>query len=489
MASSFPGYEYDIFISYRQKDNKYDGWITDFVTNLRKELEATSKEDINVFFDTNPQDGLLESYDVDESLKEKLKCLIFIPIISRTYCDPKSFAWEHEFKAFIELASNDVFGLKVRLHGGNVASRILPVRIYDLDPEDINLCETVLGGPLRSIDFIYKSAGVNRPLRANEDHAPENLNKTYYRDQINKLGQSIQEILDGLRINLIPGLSESDKKIEQLKQLQTKTGKKIFNTGYIKNGRKVLSYLGLALILIGSMLAIKHLIYNKNELERSTSEEILNKAISIVDPLNDWSSTYDGKIRVRFISTLIKSEYDVISEIDNETDYWRHYQSSDKKKGWFVKNGEYYSFEVKNNNSEEVLPVKDSVVLARICRIRMDDKCSFGFLMELKSSGLILDRQIIRTKFHGHYCSALTFNSSDSDLPDSYFKGVSCTIYIDRSNYSLIGYTFKDPEKNPYYCILAGTVRVNGQYLPLCKTYFNSSDDSFMGVIIITPDN
>ena len=48
---------------------------------------------------------LLETHDVDASLKEKLKCLIFIPIISRTYCDPKSFAWEHEFKAFIEQAS------------------------------------------------------------------------------------------------------------------------------------------------------------------------------------------------------------------------------------------------------------------------------------------------------------------------------------------------------------------------------------------------
>jgi hypothetical protein len=39
MASLIPGYEYDIFISYRQKDNKYDGWVTEFVDNLKKELE------------------------------------------------------------------------------------------------------------------------------------------------------------------------------------------------------------------------------------------------------------------------------------------------------------------------------------------------------------------------------------------------------------------------------------------------------------------
>ena len=184
MASLIPDYEYDIFISYRQKDNKYDGWVTEFVNNLKKELEATFKDDISLFFDINPHDGLMETHDVNASLEEKLKCLVFIPIISQTYCDPKSFAWEHEFKAFVKFASQDQFGLKVRLPGGNIASRVLPVRIYDLNNEDVKLCESILGGTLRGIEFIYKSAGVNRPLRANEDHAQDNLNKTYYRDQI-----------------------------------------------------------------------------------------------------------------------------------------------------------------------------------------------------------------------------------------------------------------------------------------------------------------
>ena len=50
------------------------------------------------------------------------------------------------------------------LPGGNVASRILPVKIHDLDPEDKTLLENELGGVLRGIEFIYKSAGVNRPL-------------------------------------------------------------------------------------------------------------------------------------------------------------------------------------------------------------------------------------------------------------------------------------------------------------------------------------
>jgi hypothetical protein len=61
-------------------------------------------------------------------------------------------------KAFVELASHDQFGLKVKLPNGNVASRVLPVRIYDLDTNDIKLCESILGSVLRSIDFIYKSS-------------------------------------------------------------------------------------------------------------------------------------------------------------------------------------------------------------------------------------------------------------------------------------------------------------------------------------------
>ena len=198
MASIIPGFEYDIFISYRQKDNKGDRWVSEFVEALKTELESTFKDEISVYFDISPHDGLLETHDVDASLKEKLKCLIFIPILSRTYCDPRSFAWEHEFKAFIEGALQDQFGLKVKLPGGNVANRVLPVRIHDFNTFDVELFESTIGGVLRGIDFIYKSAGVNRPLRANEDHPQDNLNKTYYRDQINKVANSIEEIISSL---------------------------------------------------------------------------------------------------------------------------------------------------------------------------------------------------------------------------------------------------------------------------------------------------
>ena len=34
MPSLIPGFEYVIFLSYSQKDNEHDGWVTEFVNQL-----------------------------------------------------------------------------------------------------------------------------------------------------------------------------------------------------------------------------------------------------------------------------------------------------------------------------------------------------------------------------------------------------------------------------------------------------------------------
>jgi len=39
MFNIIEGYNYDIFISYCKNDNKYDGWVTEFVSNLHKKPE------------------------------------------------------------------------------------------------------------------------------------------------------------------------------------------------------------------------------------------------------------------------------------------------------------------------------------------------------------------------------------------------------------------------------------------------------------------
>ena len=200
MSGILPGYEYDIFVSYRQKDNEYDGWVTEFVNNLNRELHATFKENISIYFDANPIDGLLETHIVDESLAKKLKCLIFLPVVSQTYCDPHSFAWKYELCSFNKFAKEDQIGRDIRLAGGNVASRILPIKINDLETEDKELLENELGGVLRSIEFIYRAPGVNRPLKPNDERA-ENINHTYYRDQINKVANAVKEIIVAIKKN------------------------------------------------------------------------------------------------------------------------------------------------------------------------------------------------------------------------------------------------------------------------------------------------
>lgn len=199
MASIFPGYEYDIFVSYRHNDNAYDGWVSEFVERLSKELVATVKDKLTVFFDDNPEDGLMESHNVDHTIASKIKAVIFIPIVSQTYCDTKGFAWNYEFLLFNKAASEDSYGREIKLPNGNVTSRILPVRIHEIEREDVGLLENVLQGVLRSIDFIYHAQGVNRPLRPKDDDLHDNLNNTIYRNQINKVANAIKEIITGIK--------------------------------------------------------------------------------------------------------------------------------------------------------------------------------------------------------------------------------------------------------------------------------------------------
>jgi TolB-like protein/Tfp pilus assembly protein PilF len=197
MPSIVPNFEYDIFISYRHNDNR-SSWVTEFVEVLQEELAATIKEPLSVYFDKNPHDGLLETHHVDKSLEGKLKCLLFIPIISQTYCDPKSFAWQQEFCAFNKLAKDDQFGRDIKLHNGNVVSRILPVKIHDIDEEDKATLEDEIGSVLRAIEFIYREPGVNRSLKPN-DNKNDNASKTDYRNQTNKIANACKEIISALR--------------------------------------------------------------------------------------------------------------------------------------------------------------------------------------------------------------------------------------------------------------------------------------------------
>lgn len=250
MPSIIKGYEYDIFISYRQKDNKYDGWVTEFATNLKKELDATFKEDISVFFDINPTDGLLETHLVDRSLEGKLKCFIFIPVISRTYCDPKSFAWKYELCAFNDLSKTDQFGRDLKLKNGNVASRILPVMIHNLDIDDKALLKNELDIELRGIEFIYTEPGVNRPLRSS-DNKNDNQNKTDYRNQVNKVANAVKEIMGSLKEPNAQNNDPVSGKKPERKKIRGRFKKNIIN-------KIILSIIALVILISVSVLSVKN---------------------------------------------------------------------------------------------------------------------------------------------------------------------------------------------------------------------------------------
>lgn len=339
MASLIPGYEYDIFISYRQKDNKGEKWVSEFVEALKTELESTFKEEINVYFDINPHDGLLETHDVDASLQEKLKCLVFIPVISRTYCDPNSFAWQHEFVKFIRMASSDRFGLKVKLLNGNVASRVLPIQIHELVKEDIKLCEAALGGVLRGIEFIYKSPGVNRPLRLKEDNPHDNLNHTYYRDQINKVANAINEIITSLKgcrpafpdefifaeeptaINQ-PDAAKIKEGLPRRKQFASQAGRKRKTRIFaLSSVLLIMALIALFLFSSGSTLPFRERDWILiTDFENLTGNPVFDKSLYTAFSLSTSQSRYVNVFpRSRMLETLARMELSGNNSVDEKT--------------------------------------------------------------------------------------------------------------------------------------------------------------------------
>jgi TolB-like protein len=312
MSSIIEGYNYDIFISYRQKDNKHDGWVTKFVENLKGELEATFKEDISIYFDENPYDRLQETHNVDKSLEGKLKCLIFIPILSQTYCDPYSYAWQYEFLAFNKLAKEDRFGRDICLRSGNYASRILPIRIHDLEQEDIKLFEKEIGSVLRAMDFVFKTAsGVNRPLKANEDHPQDNLNKTFYSDQINKVAHAIKEIIQGMKSEPIPVRKEKIQRREPSEEVKIEERIEVQEKPAKAGKRKLISIVVLVAISIIAAILTYPKIFKRDTLEklRSSGERITIAVMPFQNMTNDttWNVWQDG-IQANLITSLSSSE-------------------------------------------------------------------------------------------------------------------------------------------------------------------------------------
>jgi hypothetical protein len=174
--------------------------------------------------------------------------------------------------AFNKLAEEDQFGRDIKLNNRNVASRILPIKIHDLDAEDKSIIENEIGGVLRAIEFIYKEAGVNRPLKP-IDSKTDNQNKTDYRNQVNKVANAIKELIHSFKSPIPPtqqvAVTEASK---------------------TKEPKRTKSFLAIGASMI--LLALAGYILYPKLISTNKQTELLDKSIAVL-PFTDLSPTQD----------------------------------------------------------------------------------------------------------------------------------------------------------------------------------------------------
>jgi tetratricopeptide (TPR) repeat protein len=168
-----------------------------------------------------------------------------------------------------------------------------------------------LGALLRGIEFIYKEPGVNRPLNANENHPDSNLNKTFYRNQINKVANAIDEIISGLKTEPVELSKEKIKHREPLEEVKIEERKEVQEKPAIIPKRRLLSGITILVVLIFAAVIAYPKIFKRDTLKRlrSSGERISIAAMPFQNMTNDtiWNVWQDG-IQNELITSLTNSE-------------------------------------------------------------------------------------------------------------------------------------------------------------------------------------
>ena len=194
-----PTYQNDIYVSYRHNDAILE-WVTEFAEKLQQELDATLKGKLNIYYDKQGVGGELDKEEFEQKRIKNLKSLIFIPIISHTYCNTKKHNWEKEFLEFKQMAASDELGLNIDSENDTSICRILPIKIHEVEKKDIQLLERELGDNIRSVDFIYEGLeGVTRPLRSKDDEMAFSRSTLLYRNQINKTANIVSSLIKNIK--------------------------------------------------------------------------------------------------------------------------------------------------------------------------------------------------------------------------------------------------------------------------------------------------
>jgi hypothetical protein len=328
-------------------------------------------------------------------------------------------------------------------------------------------------GPIRAVDFIYRSQGVNRPLRQRDDDLVQNPRQTVYRDQINKVANAIKEsiyVRKSEPLTSAGGKNNFDRPVVRASYDNTNKQVKRFAIPV-----KWMFIPGIILIAFFWILLKKYPDIFHRKTEGSSGEEILNKAIISSDFYNSWRN-YHGKIRLRTVRE--NGNYsDEIIEIGTKENFYKTIRIEGNErlvKG--IKDGKCF-LEINGNKKPDPEQIASSGIdCNNIEWMKEHHYCHFGMLMELKASGLVLQNKVEHSKFSGYDCLALTFKGDSSIVKKGYFAGNNFTVFLNPSNYTMRGIQWVG-EMNTYV-VFSGTITVNGIKMPLCRTYYNSSDNS-----------
>ena len=133
--------------------------------------------------------------------------------------------------------------------------------------------------------FLEQLSGVSRPLLPNEDHPTDNLDKTFYRDQINKTAHAIKEIILGMQAVSGSGVKEKELQEKSFKGTGT-TESRLENAKPFKSGsiKWIIVSAALALVTVAAVL-LYPLIFK--ETGSGKSKMAVEKSIAVLPFRND----------------------------------------------------------------------------------------------------------------------------------------------------------------------------------------------------------
>ena len=140
------------------------------------------------------------------------------------------------------------------------------------------------------MNLFIKASGVNRPLKPNDERTENNLNHTYYRDQINKVANAVKEIISAIKKH-----NQQDEVIsKEVIKLKTEISKNL------KPKIIIGSFLVLAIIMLGYFFISKLFqIFQKNRLKKSIAVLPFRN-----DSPNDTNSYFINGIMEKVLNNL-----------------------------------------------------------------------------------------------------------------------------------------------------------------------------------------